>query len=242
MGRAFTLAAGIVLLTAAGIAFLMILVLFIPSDETDADTWLGAAILLGAALLAGGMADLLLIRGVRPPAARLAVTASERPAARRPVSARAAPIPVAPAPRAATAAIGVPVRGGVDYGSTLGPALQEVGSQLFGVAGGLLADLLTAFLQRRRRARGAPAPPVATGRRGWSAQLRAGLRAAAALVLVMLWVGAIGGLEGIFEAFVDAPATVWNNLTAEPDFQVALGVCVTVAVVGGVVMSRLRRG
>ena len=242
MGRAFTLAAGIVLLTAAGIAFLMILVLFIPSDETDADTWLGAAILLGAALLAGGMADLLLIRGVRPPAPRLAVTASERPAARRPVSARAAPIPVAPAPRAATAAIGVPVRGGVDYGSTLGPALQEVGSQLFGVAGGLLADLLTAFLQRRRRARGAPAPPVATGRRGWSAQLRAGLRAAAALVLVMLWVGAIGGLEGIFEAFVDAPATVWNNLTAEPDFQVALGVCVTVAVVGGVVMSRLRRG
>jgi hypothetical protein len=209
IARALTVAAGLVLLAIAGIAFLACLVVLIPGGETDADTWLGTAILLGAALLVGGVADLLIIRGMRP------------------------------APRAAV--LGEPSRRGVDYGSAVGPALHEVGFQLFGVVGGIMADLLTAFLQRRRRTCDQTASPATTDRRGWVAQVRAGLWKAAAVALLMLWVGAIGGLEGVVEGFVNAPATTWKALTTGPAFQVALGVCVGVTVVGTLILSRLRR-
>src|SRR5690348_12767303 len=167
MARALTLAAGLLLLAVAGIAFLTCLVVLIPGGETDADTWLGTAILLGAALLVGGVADLLIIRGMRPAAARLAEIAPER------TSARTAPMAVQTPRRAA---LGEPTRGRIDYGSALGPALHELGFQLFGVVGGVLADLLTAFLQRRRRTRDGTASPVKADRRGWVAQPRAWLR------------------------------------------------------------------
>jgi hypothetical protein len=242
MARALTLAAGIVLLAAAGLAFLASLIVLLPGGETDADTWLGIALLLGAVLLVGGIADLLIIKGIRPPAACLADTAPERSAPPQRTAARTAPIVVGPVPLATRAAIDEPVRGGVDYGSTLGPGLHELGFQLFGVVGGILADLLTAFLQRRRRARDEPASPVTAVRRGWMARVRAGLRMTAALILLTLWGGAIGGLVGVVEAFVNAPATAWNTLTTEPAFQVTLCVCVGVTVVGGLILSRLRRG
>lgn len=132
MARALTLAAGIVLLAGAGIAFLLSLLAIIPGGEKDADTWPGVGILLGAALAVGGLADLLIIRGLRP-------------------RALAAPGPVPAASAAPTGSGRAPAAGGADPGSILGPALNEVGYQLFGVAGGLLAALLTALLEERRR-------------------------------------------------------------------------------------------
>lgn len=238
MARALTLAAGIGLLAAAGVAFLASLVVLIPVGEMDADTWLGAGILLCAALLAGGIADLLIIKGVRPRASRLTATAPERPVP----PATPAPGPVEAAPAATTAAVAGPAAGGIDPGSTLGPALHELGFQLFGVAGGLLADLLTAFLERRRRARSEPAPSVSSRHRGCVVRTRAGLRTAAAVILLVLWAIAIGGLMGVVEGFANAPATAWNALTTEPALQVVLAVCLGVAGVGGLVLSRLRGG
>jgi hypothetical protein len=228
MARVLVLAAGIVLLAAAGGAFLTSLTVLIPGGETNADTWLGAGVLLGAALLVGGVADLLIIKGVRPSAPRPSATALERPA-----PSRTAPT------RMASAAV---QRGGADQESTLAPALHEVGFQLFGVAGGLLADVLTAFLRWRRRARGAPAPPVHTSRPRWTARVRAGLRTTVVVILLVLWAGAIGGLVGVVEGLVRAPATTWNSLTTDPTLQLVLGVCVGAAVVGGLFVSRRRRG
>jgi len=241
MARALILTAGIVLLAAAGVAFLTSLVVLIPVGETDADTWLGAGILLGGALLVGAIADVLILTGVRPRARRPATAAPERPDPGRPAPAPAVPGPPRADPGATAAAARRPAAGGVGLGSALGPALHELGFQLFGVAGGLVADLLTAFLERRRRASGELAPSVSAGHRGWMARTRAGLRTAAVLILLVLWVSAIGGLLGVVEGFVNAPATAWNTLTTDPALQVAVTVCLAVAGIGGPLLTRLRR-
>jgi hypothetical protein len=182
--RVLALVTGIVLLVAAGVLFLSVAIVVIPRAAVDADTQLGLAIFLIAAVLIAAVADLLIIAAVRQsPTQRLVATlgpaAGRR--ARRPVGPQRTSLPVL---------------------VVLAPILTVI--VVTGTVASWLVRGLTAAIGHKQRlfdSERVVKPP----RMGLWKRILLG-------AFILVWVAAMGLDAGILEAFVYHPDEVARTL------------------------------